>query len=156
MKNTRQTTLCILKRDDKILLAMKKRGFAAGKYNGIGGKVELGETPEQAMIRETKEEINVTPTKYENMGYIEYDEYYKGQKENIAFHLYFVYEWEGTPTESEEMNPKWFSVNEIPYDQMLPDDSYWLPFVLDGKKINAYFNFDEEWNLLSKDIQERI
>lgn len=155
MKNTRQTTLCILKRENEILLAMKKRGFGVGKYNGVGGKVEPGETPEQAMIRETHEEINVIPTKYENVGYIEFDEYYKGQKENIAFHLYMVYEWEGTPSESDEMNPEWFSIDKIPYDKMLPDDKYWLPLVLEGKKVEAYFNFDEEWNLLSKNIQER-
>ena len=75
------TTLCLLKKDDKILLAMKKRGFAQGKYNGVGGKIEEGETPEQAMIRETEEEISVTPTKYEKVGFIEFDEFYKTYKE---------------------------------------------------------------------------
>ena len=77
-----ETTLCLLKRDNKILLAMKKRGFGKGKYNGIGGKIENNETPEQAMIRETQEEINVTPIKYEKVGIVEFDEYYKGK--NIA------------------------------------------------------------------------
>ena len=65
-----------------------------------------------------------------------------------------VTEWEGTPAESEEMQPKWFSIDSIPYNQMLPDDKYWLPLILEGKKIDAYFDFDEEWNLLSKDIKE--
>ena len=90
-----ETTLCYLKKDNKILLAMKKRGFAEGKYNGIGGKIEGGETPEEAMIRETKEEIAVTPLTYEKVGFIEFDEYYKGEKEKIAFHLYLVDEWTG-------------------------------------------------------------
>ena len=54
-----ETTLCLLKKDNSILLAMKKRGFGSGKYNGIGGKIEKGETPDEAMIRETKEEIKV-------------------------------------------------------------------------------------------------
>ena len=35
-----ETTLCLLKKDNSILLAMKKRGFGSGKYNGIGGKIE--------------------------------------------------------------------------------------------------------------------
>ena len=39
-----ETTLCLLKKDNSILLAMKKRGFGSGKYNGIGGKIEKGET----------------------------------------------------------------------------------------------------------------
>ena len=147
-----ETTLCYLKKDNKILLAMKKRGFAEGKYNGIGGKIEGGETPEEAMIRETKEEIAVTPLTYEKVGFIEFDEYYKGKKEKIAFHLYLVDEWTGEPTESEEMKPAWFDIKDIPYDKMLPDDKYWLPYVLKGKKIKAYFDFDENWNLLNQKI----
>ena len=35
-----ETTLCLLKKENAILLAMKKRGFGAGKYNGVGGKIE--------------------------------------------------------------------------------------------------------------------
>ena len=149
-----ETTLCLLKKDNKILLAMKKRGFGEGKYNGVGGKLEEGETPEQAMIRETKEEILVTPTKYEKVGFLEFDEYYKGKKGRIAFHLYIATEWIGEPSESDEMIPKWFDINEIPYDKMFPDDKHWLPYILDGKKIKAYFDFDEEWNLISKSITD--
>ena len=149
-----KTTLCLLKKDNKILLAMKKRGFGEGKYNGVGGKIENGETPEEAMIRETEEEILVTPTKYEKVGYIEFDEFYKGNKESVAFHLYIVSEWQGEPTESEEMQPKWFDIQNIPYDKMFPDDKYWLPLILEGRKIRAYFDFDEKWNLLYKKIDD--
>ena len=149
-----ETTLCLLKKDNRILLAMKKRGFGEGKYNGVGGKIENGETPEEAMLRETQEEIAVTPTNYEKVGFLEFDEFYKGQKEKVAFHLYIVSEWTGEPTESEEMNPTWFDINDIPYDKMFPDDKYWLPLILEGKKIKAYFDFDEEWNLLSKKIDD--
>ena len=132
-----ETTLCLLKKDNSILLAMKKRGFGSGKYNGIGGKIEKGETPDEAMIRETKEEIKVTPIKYEKVGIINFDEYYKGNKEHVTLHLYMVYEWKGNPSESEEMNPKWFDIKKLPFNQMLPDDKYWLPLVLDGKKIKG-------------------
>ncbi len=149
-----ETTLCLLKKENEILLAMKKRGFGEGKYNGVGGKIESNETPEQAMIRETQEEISVTPINYEKVGLIEFDEYYKGSKQNVIFHLYIVSEWEGVISETEEMRPKWFSINEIPYNQMFPDDKYWLPIVLEGKKIKAYFDFDEDWNLLSNNIEE--
>lgn len=152
--NKLETTLSLLKKDNKILLAMKKRGFGEGKYNGVGGKIEGNETPEEAMIRETQEEINVTPIKYEKVGLIEFDEYYKGSKQNLVFHLYFVYEWEGIIKETEEMNPKWFDINNIPYDKMFPDDKFWLPLVLNGEKIKAYFDFDENWNLLSKNIDK--
>lgn len=105
------------------------------------------------MIRETQEEIKVVPTKYEKVGIIEFDEYYKGNKEKVVFYLYMVYEWNGIPCETDEMDPKWFDINNIPYDEMFPDDKYWLPLILDGNKIKAYFDFDEKWNLLSKKIE---
>ena len=149
-----ETTLCLLKRDNEILLALKKRGFGEGKYNGVGGKLEGNETPEEAMIRETQEEILVTPTEYEKVGIFEFDEYFKGQKERLVFHLYTASKWLGEPSESDEMIPFWFKTDSIPYDQMFPDDKYWLPLVLEGKKFNAYFEFDENWNLLSKKISE--
>jgi len=59
-----ELTLLFLIKDDQILLAMKKRGFGAGRFNGVGGKVEPGETIEQALIRESQEEINVTPIEF--------------------------------------------------------------------------------------------
>ena len=37
---------------------------------------------------------------------------------------------------------------------MFPDDKHWLPLVLEGKKIKAYFEFDENWNLISKVIDD--
>ena len=148
-----ETTLSLLKKDNKILLGMKKRGFGEGKYNGVGGKLKENETPEIAMIRETQEEINVTPTKYEKVGIIEFDEYYKGKKENVVFHLYMVYEWNGKPSESDEIQPILFDISEIPFSKLFPDDKYWLPLVLEGKKIRAYFEFDENWNMLSKKIE---
>lgn len=149
-----ETTLLLLREGNRILLATKKRGFGEGKFNGIGGKLKDGESPEEAMIRESKEEIDVLPTKYEKMAVLDFIEYYKGEKENVIMHLYVATEWDGEPKESEEMCPMWFDVEDIPYDRMFVDDSYWLPFVLKRKKFNAFFEFDEDWNLLSKSIEE--
>ena len=149
-----ETTLCILKKEDSILLALKKRGFGEGKYNGVGGKIEENETPEEAMIRETQEEIHVTPTEYEKVGIVEFDEYIKGKKENLVFHLYIASKWLGEPIESDEMKPFWFKIDNIPYDKMFSDDKYWLPLIMEGKKIKAYFDFDENWNILSNRIEE--
>lgn len=154
MEDVIETTLCLFKKENKILLGMKKRGFGEGKYNGIGGKLEKGETPEEAMIRECQEEIGSTPIEYERVGYLDFEEYFKGKKEKVAFYLYIATKWEGTISESEEMKPEWFEIDKIPYDKMFVDDRYWLPLVLEGKKIKAHFEFDENWNLLSQKIEE--
>ncbi len=149
-----EATLMLLRKNNEILLAMKKRGFGVGKFNGVGGKLKSGETPEMAMLRETKEEIGVVPSKYEKVGVLDFIEFYKGEKANVVIHLYTASEWEGEPKESEEMKPQWVGVNEIPYDKMFVDDKYWLPLVLEGKKLDVFFEFDEDWNVISKRIDE--
>ena len=149
-----ETTLALLKQKDEILLALKKRGFGEGKYNGVGGKIKENETPEEAMIRETQEEISVIPTRYDKVGIVEFNEFNKDQKQNLVFHLYMVNEWLGEPVESEEMKPFWFKIDNIPYDKMFSDDKYWLPLIIKGKKIKAFFNFDENWNILLSKIEE--
>ena len=54
-------TLLFVIRAGKVLLIHKKRGLGAGKINGPGGKLEPGETPKQCAIRETTEELCITP-----------------------------------------------------------------------------------------------
>ncbi len=64
----RQSTLVfVFNPKNHILLAMKKRGFGEGKWNGAGGKVEEGETIVQAASRELQEEtgIEIAPEKME-------------------------------------------------------------------------------------------
>jgi len=151
---TIETTLLLLRKDNQILLALKKKGHGVGKYNGVGGKLEPGETPEAAMIRETYEEILVTPTKYEKMGENVFEEFINDEPVTLKFYLYVATEWLGEPTETEEMKPYWFDISEIPYDEMFTDDIYWLPMVLEGKKINGVFKFDKDWHLVFHDVQE--
>jgi mutator protein MutT len=149
-----QATWLILRRGNEILLAMKKRGFGEGKFNGVGGKIESGETAEQAAIRETYEEISVMPTKYEAVGELVFDEYVKGERAKMTVYLFVATEWDGEPAESEEMKPKWFAIDKLPYEKMLPDDIHWLPQVLAGKKVTGKFKFGEDFNLISYDVKE--
>ncbi len=138
-------TLCLLVKENKILLATKKRGFGVGKLNGIGGKVEKGETIELAAAREVREEIGVVvdPAKMEKVGNVEF--YFKDKPEwDQKMHVFLVKDWEGEPKESEEMAPRWYSHNEIPFDAMWSDDKHWLPAVLAGKKVEGKFYFVNE------------
>ncbi|MCY3414295.1 MAG: 8-oxo-dGTP diphosphatase [Candidatus Heimdallarchaeota archaeon] len=133
-------TLIFLRRDDEILLTYKKRGFAMGKWNGPGGKVEKGETIEENARREVCEEIGVELTKIEHVGNFNF--YDDG---TLAFnvHVFISWEYEGVPTESEEVRPQWYRISEIPYDLMWEDDKYWLPRVLNGEKLEGDFFFSE-------------
>jgi len=151
--NTKVLSLLFLRRDNEVLLAMKKRGFGEGRWNGVGGKVENGESIEQAMIRETEEEIGITPTAYEKVADIRFDEYFKGEPTLMHVHVFVATAWTGEPTESKEMSPKWFTLDQIPYDDMWSDDPFWLPQVLDGKKISADFKLDASDVILNHTIK---
>lgn len=150
----KQATLCFLIKDNQVLLAMKKRGFAEGKWNGAGGKMdERDNNIKEAAIRETVEEIGVTPKSLKQLAVLSF--YHLGEKgPGQQVTVYLSDSWEGDPIESEEMAPKWFKFEDIPFDQMWWDDKLWLPQVLKGIKVKGDFLFDENQNLLEQVIQE--
>jgi ADP-ribose pyrophosphatase YjhB (NUDIX family) len=139
-------TLCFLVRGDEVVLAMKKRGFGQGKWNGAGGKVEEGEEVERATIRETEEEFSVTPRALEKVAIFDYffADAPEDKKWNQQVHVYLCREWEGEPTESEEMAPRWFPISAIPFQEMWDGDNLWLPRLLVGEKLSAAFLFEGE------------
>ena len=148
----KQATLCLLIKNDQVLLAMKKRGFGVGRWNGTGGKVKDGEEIVDAAIRETKEEVGVDIKNPEKVGLFHFT--FEGKPEwNQDVTVFLAKEWQGEPTESEEMAPRWFAFEEIPYDKMWSDDIHWVPLVLQGKKLEADFLFGEGDRLLSHDIK---
>ncbi|MEO6110061.1 MAG: 8-oxo-dGTP diphosphatase [Candidatus Saccharimonadales bacterium] len=152
--NQKTLSLLFLRKDDQILLAMKKRGFGEGRWNGVGGKVEANETIEMAMIRESQEEIGVTPHSYEKIAEIHFDEFFKNEPIIMNVHVFICTTWTGEPIESDEMKPQWFALKDIPYAFMWADDPLWLPKVLEGKKINADFKLDPLDAILSHSIKE--
>ena len=56
-----RATLMFILEGEEILLIRKLRGIGAGKVNGPGGKIDPGESPLEAAVRETREELHVTP-----------------------------------------------------------------------------------------------
>ena len=66
-------TLCIVHQHTKVLLGMKKRGFGAGRWNGFGGKLEEGESIEESIKREIKEEAGIDINDLNKIGIIEFE-----------------------------------------------------------------------------------
>ena len=134
-------TLCYIRRDGRLLLIRKKRGIGAGKINGPGGKVDPGETPLAAAIRETEEEVGVTPVDPQLRG-------------DVVFHfadglvlrclIYLAEDYRGETRETAEATPLWFATDQLPYGEMWEDDREWLPLLLAGKHFTGIVNVDGE------------
>jgi 8-oxo-dGTP pyrophosphatase MutT (NUDIX family) len=135
------TTLAIIEDGDKALLAMKKRGFGEGWWNGYGGKVQPGESVEDAMVRELREESGLDAKKYRERAVIEF--YSEGSDFEVEMHIFEVTSHDGDLVETEEMAPQWFLKHEIPYDTMWPSDREWMPLFFQGKDFNGRVVFDE-------------
>ena len=139
-------------RVSEICLAMKKRGFGVNRWNGVGGKVEKAEGIDKAAERETKEEIGVEIKQMYKVAELSF--YFPhNQLWDQKVHVYFSEVWDGEPSESEEMNPQWFSTQNIPLEHMWPDDAFWVPEVLSGKLVKATFVFGEGDVIQDKEVK---
>jgi len=151
----KKATLLFLVKENKILLAMKKRGFGEGRWNGVGGKPEKNESIEQAAIRECYEEIKVLPVDIKRVATLNF--YFPSHKSdwNQQVIVWICKEWKGEPSETEEMKPQWYEIDDIPYGSMWKDDEYWLPKVLEGSYVEAEFTFGENDDVLSNSINAK-
>ena len=121
----------------EVLLGMKKRGFGTGKWNGFGGKIEVGETAEQGAIRELEEESGLVVSA-ENMlrrGYLVFN--MKESKKIMKVHVYEAWNWNGEEAESDEMRPQWWREDSIPFELTWKDDKFWLPLLLESKSFTG-------------------
>jgi 8-oxo-dGTP diphosphatase/2-hydroxy-dATP diphosphatase len=149
------TTLCLVQKDDRILLGMKKRGFGKGRWNGFGGKVHKNETIEEAAKRETEEECGIKIEKLEKVGRIDFEGKNGSEiSEIIEVNFFKVTDFSGEPKETEEMKPQWFPLDKIPFDLMWPDDEFWMPLFLTGKKFKGRFLFGKSDAILEKELIE--
>ena len=97
----RMTTLCYLEKDDSYLMLhriVKKHDENKDKWIGVGGHVEMGESPEECLIREVKEETGLVLTSYRFRGLITFVSEAWGTEYMC---LYTADGWEGTLSEGQ-------------------------------------------------------
>lgn len=135
-------------RGEEVLLGRKKFGLGAGKLVGPGGKIEPGETPERAIIREVEEETGLRISNPKLVGELSYPFPHRPEWSQKSW-AFVCREWEGEPRESDELVPGWFGVTDIPYGRMWDDAKYWLPDALGGLFVTATFKFGADLSTVS-------
>lgn len=135
-----QATLVFPIKGRRILLGMKKRGFGEGKLNGFGGKVKYGEEIDEAAIREVWEECGIRLKDIANRGELTFL-FPSNPKFNQVVHVFISRDWDGEPSETDEMRPAWFDIYELPFNRMWKDDPHWLPKVIAGERVRGKIIF---------------
>ena len=103
----KETTLCYLERGDEVLLLHRTKKPSdpnEGKWIGVGGKLEAGETPEDCMRREIAEETGLHATEYAYRGVVDF---LSDAAPPERMHLFTVTAWEGEQHACDEGVLQW-------------------------------------------------
>lgn len=136
-----RAVLVFLRDGDQVLLIHKKRGLGTGKVNGPGGRLEPGETWEDAARREVLEETGITIDRLAEGADLRF-QFTDGYA--LQARAFLAWGWSGVLTPCDEADPFWHPVDCLPWDQMWADDALWLPQVLRGARVEARFVFAAE------------
>ena len=134
-----RATLLFVMRGERVLCIRKKRGLGAGKINGPGGKIDAGETAAQAAVRETQEELGITPVGVQARGAIDF-QFVDGYA--LRVYIFTASGYRGEPMETDEAIPIWVSTEAMPYDEMWADDRLWMPLLFAGQTVGGRALFD--------------
>jgi len=126
-------------RGGEVLLIRKKRGLGAGKISAPGGRIEPGETPEEAAIRETLEEVCVMPAAPRRRGHLRF-QFTDGY--GLECYVLSADGCTGEVHETDEAVPLWTRLDALPFEEMWADDRLWIPLMLAGRPFRGRFIFD--------------
>jgi len=135
------------RKQEKVLLIIKKGGLGQGKVSAPGGRLEPGESFLEAAIRECREEVSITPLCPEKRMELHF-QFTSGYA--LYGEAFFADAWEGVERSSDEADPFWCDIDKLPWDNMWEDDRRWLPQTLEGKKFRGYYVFDDDKMLFEK------
>lgn len=123
-------TLCYLKADGKTLMIhriKKENDMHQGKWNGLGGKLDPGESPEECVIREVREESGLVIVKPQLKGVLTFPQFAKNE-DWYAF-VYLAREFSGYMIDSTEGVLKWIRDDQLLELDLWAGDYIFLPWL---------------------------
>lgn len=134
------STLCYLKNGDKtLMLHRNKKNFDIhkGKWNGLGGKIESGESPDECIIREVKEESGYDIVQPLLKGFITFPLFDK-MNDWLVF-IYVCEQFKGELIDSDEGTLKWIKNDELFNLNLWEGDRIFMPWLDKDNFFSAKF-----------------
>ena len=130
MKTVLVSAVALIDIDGRVLIAQRPEGKSmAGLWEFPGGRVEAGETPELALMRELEEELGIetwesclAPLTFASHTYDDF---------HLLMALFACRKWKGTPHGKEGQSLKWVRVNELKNYPMPPADEPLIAMIRD-------------------------
>ena len=130
--------------------------FGGGFWNAPGGKIDEGESSEDAAKREVFEETGLTVIHLKKMGSLEFFFGPGKSRPDWTAEVFVTSKFSGEQRESKEGRLEWFSKEKLPLGQMWEDDKYWLPMLVAGEKFHGRFEFTaDSKKLVRHEIESR-
>ena len=145
----RMSTLCYIEKDNKYLMlhrVVKKNDVNKDKWIGVGGHFEYGESPEDCVLREVKEETGYTLTSFQYRGLVTF---VFADVEMEYMSLFTADEFECEPIPCNEGILEWVDIEDVWKLNLWEGDKHFLPKLLES---NDFFTmklvYDKEDQLL--------
>jgi 8-oxo-dGTP diphosphatase len=151
----KEIALCHVIKNGTLLLIKAESGVNKGKWNAANAEIVQGEKPDKSAIKTLYQQTGIYANKVVDHGLIRL--FLNGKTEyDYRIHVFSTKVFSGDVKPNTEGEAKWFATTDLPYYEMWADDKYWINLVLQGKKFDADFFFDEKNEKIIKySIKER-
>ena len=147
-----EATLCYIRNKNKTLMLhriKKKNDVHANKWNGVGGKFEVGESPEDCAIREIKEETNLDIFNLEMRGVLTFPKF-DGKNDWLVF-VFIAETNQYDFIQTQEGVLHWIDSDKILELNLWEGDKIFIPLLYQKRFFSAKFNY-EKGKLISHNI----
>jgi len=146
---------CYIQKDNKTLMLYrnkKENDINKNKWIGLGGKFEPGESPEECLIREVKEEAGVELTKFKLRGFITFNDITKSLDNLYYIFIYTASEYTGEIGPCNEGELKWIDNDKILDLELWEGDRiFWGWLLNDNRFFSASFIYELD-KLIKNDV----